>query len=249
MVQAIQKGRGVGYDFGEEDVCVAIDRKNGNFFRNHLVDAVLATIVVPKTGRSLINLLDAGIHVADVGCGCGTSTIAMAKRFPKSTFYAFESSPRSLFLIEQNVQQAKLTNVVVCDVAKRTVGDGPDVTNPKSRFGFVYAHDVLHDMTQPQELIADVQDRLSPEGCWVIVDIDCSESATDNLKRKNAATLYGFSCLLCLSMATSEAGGKGLGTCGFSPTLAKKWTEKAGFSYFSKFDVAMLPYNACYLVA
>jgi hypothetical protein len=55
--------------------------------------------------------------------------------------------------------------------------------------------------------------------------------------------------LLCLSMATSEPNGEGLGTCGFSPELAETWMNKAGFNHFEKRKIASLPYNICYLVA
>jgi SAM-dependent methyltransferase len=250
VVQAVQTGTGIDYDYGSEDIGAAIDRKNGNFFRHNLVDGVLADIVVPQTGTPLVKKLEEGINVADVGCGFGTSTVAMAKRFPKSHFYAYESSPRALQAIKENIDDAKLSNVTICDVSERTVGDGPILDDPTSMFEFVYAHDVLHDMLQTRELIKDVKKRLSKEeGCWLIVDIDCKEKAEDNLRMPNAATLYAFSCLLCLSMATSEPSGEGLGTCGFPPSLAKRWAKKAGFEHFQQRKVEAIPYNAVYLLA
>lgn len=250
VVRAVQTGRGIDYDCGSEDIGTAIDRKNGNFFRHTLVDGVLAGIIIPQTGLPLFKKLEAGMHVADVGCGFGTSTVAMAKCFPKSHFYAYESSPKALQAIQVNIDEAKLSNVTVCDVAERTVGDGPILNDPSSMFGFVYAHDVLHDMLHPRELMKDVKKRLAKEdGCWLIVDIDCCEKAEDNLRLPNAPMLYAFSCLLCLSMATSEPSGEGLGTCGFPPTLAKRWARKAGFQYFQQMKVEAIPYNAVYLLA
>jgi SAM-dependent methyltransferase len=249
VVEGVRTGVGVDYDFGDEDICSAIDRKNGNFFRFHLIDDVIKTVTVPHTGERLFDLMERGIYVADVGCGCGTSTITMAMRFPNSHFYAYESSPRSIRLLEETILREKITNITVCNVADRTVGDGPNLNDPNSKFAFVYAHDVLHDMTNPRALIQDVKKRLSKDGCWLVVDIDCCENTKDNLAKPNAATLYAFSCLLCLSMATSESGGEGLGTCGFSPALAQRWMKKAGFQYFEQRTLKALPYNACYLVA
>ena len=40
--------------------------------------------------------LKAGARVADVGCGHGASTIVMAKTFPDSIFYGFDSHPESI---------------------------------------------------------------------------------------------------------------------------------------------------------
>ena len=254
VVQAIETGYGVDYDYGtdEVDICEAIDRKNRNFFQYHLIDDIIAPLTIPQTGKSLLEALEVGgMNVADVGCGCGASTIVLAKRFSKSHFYAYESSPRSLQLIQEGIIKAGLSNITICDVKERTVGDGPDLKNPNSKFDFIYSHDVLHDMTNPRELIKDVKSRLCPNsGCWYIVDVDCTESITENLKRSNAATLYGFSCLLCLAMATSSPGAEGLGTCGFTPSLAAKWMKQAGFTYFEKQrTLKSVPNNACYLVA
>jgi SAM-dependent methyltransferase len=249
VAKAVQTGEGVDYDFGEQDICSAIDRKNGNFFRYNLIEGIIETVTIPQTGERLLDLMEQGIDVADVGCGCGTSTITMAKRFPLSRFFAFESSPRSMRLLEESMNNQNITNITICNVAERTVGGGPNLNDPNSKFGFVYAHDVIHDMTNPRALIQDVKKRLSKDGCWFIVDIDCGETIEDNLAKPNAAMLYAFSCLLCLSMATSEPGGEGLGTCGFSPTLAEKWMKKAGFQHFERREVKAIPYNACYLVA
>jgi SAM-dependent methyltransferase len=250
VIQAVKTGRGIDYDFGKDgkDIGAALDRKNGNFFRNKLINE-LSKIHMPRTGEQLLQKLEQGIDVADIGCGFGTSTISMAKCFPKSRFYAFESSPKALAAIQANITAAKVSNVTICKVPERTLGDGPDLKDPTSMFDFVYAHDVMHDMLNPRELIKDVKKRLSKDGCWFIVDIHCKDTLEDNLRLPNAAMLYAFSCLLCLSMATSEPHGEGLGTCGFPPKLAEQWTRKAGFQYFEKRTIPSLPYNACYLVA
>lgn len=250
VVQAVQTGRGIDYDFGKEgkDIGAALDRKNGNYFHNKLVDD-LSKIRMPRTGVSLLQKLEDGINVADVGCGFGTSTVSMARRFPNSRFFAFESSRRALQAIEANIQAANVSNVTICVVPNRTLGDGPGVSDPSDMFDFVYAHDVMHDMLNPRELIKDVRKRLSKDGCWFIVDIDCRETKEGNLSLPNAAMLYAFSCLLCLSMGTSEPNGEGLGTCGFPPELAERWMKKAGFDYFERRKISSLPYNACYLVA
>jgi 2-polyprenyl-3-methyl-5-hydroxy-6-metoxy-1,4-benzoquinol methylase len=248
-VEACKTGQGIDYDHGVECIGDALDRKNGNYFRYLLVDDVLSTITIPSTGESLIDKLNSGIDVADIGCGFGTSTVSMAKRFPNSKFYAFESSPRALQAIQNNIELEGVTNVTVCNVDERTIGDGPDLQDPNSMFDFIHAHDVLHDMINPRALIKDVKKRLSPMGCWFIVDIDCNEKIEDNLLLPNSSMLYAFSCLLCLSMATSTPEGEGLGTCGFPSTLAEKWMKKAGFTRFEKRKSPSLPDKACYLVA
>jgi 2-polyprenyl-3-methyl-5-hydroxy-6-metoxy-1,4-benzoquinol methylase len=250
VVQAVKTGMGVDYDLNGSDINDAINRKNKNFFRTTLIDDVLPSIIIPQTSRPLLQRLESGINVADIGCGYGASTIAMAKKFPNSTFYAFESSRSALIAIRKAVKEHQLEhNVVVCDVSQRTVDDGP-INSSEQYFDFVYTHDVLHDMTNPRQLIKDVKNRLDPhQGCWFIVDINCQDNIQDNINQPKSGMLYAFSCLLCLSNSTSTPDGEGLGTCGFPPSLAKKWMTAAGFQHFSKIQISALPYNACYLVA
>ena len=95
-VQAVKTGSGVDYDFQDGAIEVAIDRKNANWFKNKLEEDILKKVKAPKTEKSLVDMLEEGIHVADIGVGFGASTIALAQRFPKSHFCAFESSAKSL---------------------------------------------------------------------------------------------------------------------------------------------------------
>lgn len=244
VVRAIRTGMGVDYDFGDDGI-EAIDRKNFNWFRDHLVNDLLSKVIIPSTQQSLVNVLELGINVADIGCGCGGSTLTMAKRFPNSHFYAYETSSRSLEILAKRIEQEGLSNVTVCNVEVRSVGDGPTSGN----FAFVYAHDVIHDMTHPRALLQDVK-KVLHGGCLVIVDVKCHEKLSDNLKLlTNAETLYGFSCLLCLNSATSTENGAGLGTCGFPSSTARRWMAEEGFHHFKELSILSMPYNSCFVVA
>ena len=244
-VESIKSGLGKDYDFGD-DITAAIDRKNSNWFYNKLEDEILKMVKAPKTEKTLVELLEAGIQVADVGCGYGASTIAMAKRFPKSHFCAYEAAKKSVKAIEDRVKEAKLSNVTVCNVSARSLGAGP----PKGgKFDFIYAHDVVHDMSKPREFLKEAKKALSDTGCFVIVDVRCCESLKDNIARPDAALNYGFSTFLCLACSTSQKDGAGLGTCGFPEGVARQWTKEEGFESFETVEVASLPMNSCYVVA
>ena len=248
VVKAVKTGRGFDYDFGQ-DVTAAIDRKNYNYFQNHMMEDILGPVKAPKTSKSLVEMLEKGIQVADIGCGFAASTIALAKRFPKSQFYAYETSQRSILKVQERVEDAGLTNVIVCNALNRSVGDGPD---DGDKFDFVYAHDVVHDMTKPREFLKEVKKVLSPEGVFVIVDVKCSDSLKENINDESAALSYGYSCLLCLPCACSQkegAPGAGLGTCGFPEKVARKWLKDDGFKFFQTAEIESLPRNTCYIVA
>ncbi len=85
-------------------------RANSNFFRHHLVDELLQKVRIPATGESILQILErGGVKVTDVGCGCGASTVAMVRRFPKSYFYAYESSAQCLQILRERA--ADLPNI------------------------------------------------------------------------------------------------------------------------------------------
>lgn len=248
IVNAVKTGIGFDYDFGQ-DVTSAIDRKNYNWFQNNMLDDVLCRVIAPRTSRSLVDMLEEGITVADIGCGFGSSTVAMAKRFPNSKFYAYEASQRSILKMQERFEEEKLDNVTAYNAANRSIGEGPPGGNGK--FDFVYAHDVVHDMTQPRQALKEIKKVLSPDGVLVIIDVKCSDSLKDNIGREDAALLFGYSCLLCLPCGCSSKSGDGaaLGTCGFPEKLARKWSKEDGFEFFQTMEIESLPANSCYIVA
>lgn len=251
-IEATKTGLGVDYDFGESPAVIeGIERKNRNFFLNHFMSDIIEKVIVPNTGKSLVSMLDSGVDCADVGCGCGMSTIVLAKRFPKSRFYAYEASIKSLQILRERVEKERLKNIVLCNVATRTVDKGPRPGSiVDNTFAFVYCHDLLHDMTNPRGLIREVRSRLSRRGgCWVIVDVKCKETLGENLKMPDVALNYGFSSLLCLSSATSCKDAEGLGTMGFHSALARQWMSEAGFEHFEEIDIKQKSDNSCFVVA
>jgi len=57
--------------------------------------------------------------------------------------------------------------------------------------------------------------------------------------------MYGFSVLSCMSSATSDPDGEGLGTLGFHEGVAREMTAAAGFTRFKAHDFEN-PLNAYY---
>jgi FkbM family methyltransferase len=248
-IAAVKTGIGVDYDFGDS-VIDGIDQKNRNFFFHDLIPDIICKVRLPSTQEPLTDLLLKGAKVADVGCGCGLSTVVLARAFPKSHFFAFEASVKSMEVLKKRIQESGISNVTVCNVASRTVSEGPyPGEKENNQFDFVYSHDLLHDMTDPRSLIKDVNSRLSKNGCWVIVDVKCCPTITQNMALPNAALNYGFSCLLCLSSATSCKNAEGLGTMGFHSGLAGRWMKEAGFEHFSELEIKSKPDNSCFIVA
>src|SRR6185295_16968277 len=102
---AFKTGLGSTYDGFGEDVARAMDAAFGAWNRTALVSEALPKI------PGLIEKLQAGAKVADVGCGAGAGPIAIAQAFPKSEVHGYDNSLHALKLGEENKAAAGATNV------------------------------------------------------------------------------------------------------------------------------------------
>lgn len=90
IIDAFRNGGGVSYAEMGEDVTEGIARFFGPGYTNFLVNDWLTAV------PGLTERLSRGIYVADVGCGCGTSTVTMAAAFPKSRFLGVDNDAGSI---------------------------------------------------------------------------------------------------------------------------------------------------------
>src|ERR1700758_1759031 len=112
---AFRTGSGVAW--GEQAGCMfcAVARFFRPGYHNHLIGSWLPAL------DGVVDKLQRGAKVADVGCGHGWSTILMAKAFPKSTFIGYDFHPSS---IEDAKAHAKMHGV--SDNARFEVGLAKD---------------------------------------------------------------------------------------------------------------------------
>ncbi len=169
--------------------------------------------------------LEAGALVADVGCGAGVALRALAAAFPDSTFHGYDPSGHALEIARAHAEADGLTNIEWRQAGGEALpGDGT--------YDFIYTFDCLHDMTRPAAVIEAIAAALDPDGTWLIKDIRSTGDFDANRKNPMLAMLYGFSVSSCMSSAMSEPGGAGLGTLGFSPSVAEDMVSQVGFGRF-----------------
>lgn len=217
LLEAFKTGVGMPYD--EPDVCEALDRAHAGHIRTVVVPKLL-----PKTGvRELLSKPAA--TCADLGCGGGNFVIALAREFPDGKFYGYEVSDAALGFAAASVRAARLANAVICDARETPLGAVAD------KFDVVTTFDVLHDATDPVDLMRQVKRALKPDGVWLLADLQVCDTTRANVKQTaGASTLFAFSTCLCLACGTSTKQGLGLGTTGFSTTVAKRMLDEVGFS-------------------
>src|SRR2546428_107804 len=59
----------------------------------------------------LVARLEKGAQVADIGCGCGQSTVTMAKAFPRSRVLGIDYDPRSIARACRLAAASRVANV------------------------------------------------------------------------------------------------------------------------------------------
>jgi SAM-dependent methyltransferase len=203
-------------------------------------EQVLVPDVLPKLD-GVLDRLEAGAKVADVGCGSGVALVAMANVFPKSTFHGWDISPFALDKGRENAIKAGVSNVTFHDV--RDGGIPGDAS-----FDFVTTFDCVHDMTQPEQLATAIREALGSNGRWLIVDPAGRGSFEDNLDHPMAVFGYTASVTGCLQSGMSEPGGAGCGCFGLPEPAMRELVESVGFKGFRNMDIAH-PLNNFYEVS
>ena len=198
-------------------------RFSAPWMQNNLVQKILPGL------DGIVERLQAGAAVGDVGCGSGRALIEMARAFPHSRFQGFDSAPIAIQRAQQTVQESGLTNI--------TLHLKPAAELPTSpTFDFVLTWDCLHDMVDPQSAINAIRKAIKPDGTWLIVDINGKDSYEQNYEDPIYGMLYAISVLDCLAPATAEPGAAGLGTLGFTEPVAREMVTRAGFSSLRRRD-------------
>lgn len=173
--------------------------------------------------------LATGAMVADVGCGDGALSVALARAYPRSTIHAMEPNSHAIAHVSALAQKHGLTNLhTFAAPAEKFPGD--------ALYDLVITFDCIHDMTDPAAAMAEIRRRLRPDGTWFIKDIRSKPKFEDNLRNPMLAMMYSFSLFNCMSSAMSEPGGAGLGTLGFNPEVAERMVREAGFTRFRMLD-------------
>lgn len=234
LPESFRTGLGQSYDDKGESCACGIERMSRKFQANHLVPDLLPSL------SDVVGKLEAGVSVADVGCGAANSTIAMAKAFPKSNFIGYDISMHALNRARQNIASAGVRNVKLHNPVDHPLPEDGSVD-------FITTFDVIHDSTHPERLIEAIRASLTPDGTWLCADIQGKPTFAENMKENPIATLaYSFSVMVCMSAGLSVPDGAGLGTLGFHEEKARQMTAAAGFTRFRRIPFEGDVFNAFY---
>ena len=217
LVEAYRRGGGVSYaDYGADlrDGQAAINRPA---FTHELAASWLPAM--PDVHARL--QADPPARVAELGCGAGWASIALARGYPKIRVDGFD-------LDEASIADAR-ANVSGTGVEDRVSFQVRDATDPAlaGSYDLVCIFEALHDLARPVEALAAMRAMLVDGGSVLVADERVGERFTapgDEIERM----MYGWSVLHCLPAAMPEQPSPATGTVMRSNTL-RRYASDAGF--------------------
>jgi ubiquinone/menaquinone biosynthesis C-methylase UbiE len=236
IIDCFREGGGVGYE---------------NYPRFHEVMAedsgqtVLAALdehILPLLDQDVLESLQRGIRVLDIGCGRGKTLLHLAARYPNSEFVGYELSDQALAEARDDAARAELGNI---HFEQRDL-TGFDITADSEAFDLVTAFDAIHDQAAPREVLAGIYRTLTSGGTFLMQDIRASSHLENNLDHPIAPLLYTISTMHCMTVSLAQ-GGEGLGTM-WGEEMALEMLHEAGFDQVA---VRQLPHdfqNSFYLM-
>ncbi len=225
ITHAFQSGEGVAW--GDHSSCLFCGTEK--FFRPGYMANLVAEWLPALDG--VVEKLEHGASVADVGCGRGASTLVMAQAFPRSTFTGFDFHEPSVDHANQMARQSGLDNVrFEVAAAKHFPGDNYDL---------VAFFDCLHDMGDPVGALSHTRQALKPDGTVMLVEPFAHDELSDNLN-PIGRMYYCFSTMICTPASISQEVGLGLGAQAGEKRLREVAIE-GGFTRFRR--AAETPFN------
>jgi SAM-dependent methyltransferase len=195
--QAFRTGQGVGWNRRSECLFCGTARFFRTGYKHHLVQEWLPAL------DGVVEKLERGAKVADVGCGHGISTRLMAEAFPNSRFYGFDYHQGSIDAARQAAEDAELGDRVRFEVHSAK-------TYPAEGYDLVCFFDCLHDMGDPVGALKHVRKTMAADGTCMLVEPFANDRLEDNLNPVGRI-FYAASTVICTPASLDQEVGLALG--------------------------------------
>jgi len=223
---AFSTGKGVGW--GDQSGCLfcAVAR----FFRPGYHANIIQSWLPALDG--VVDKLERGARVADVGCGHGYSTMMMAEAFPNSELVGFDFHPASIEEANHHALDHGTGDNVRFEV--RSAKDYPGCD-----YDLVTCFDCVHDMGDPVGAARHIHRSLKPDGTWMIVEPFADDALENNLNPVGRL-YYAASTLVCVPASLDQEVGAALGAQAGEGKLREVVTT-GGFGRFRR--ATQTPFN------
>jgi ubiquinone/menaquinone biosynthesis C-methylase UbiE len=237
VVNGFKTGEGVTYDHYPKF----------QKFMSQLADAKHCQVLVDRflpsvdDGR-IIEQLQAGIRVCDLGCAEGVALVLMAKAFPRSRFIGIDISQNAITNAQRKARRQQISNLEFMALDAAWLQDHRQL---RESFAYVTAFDAIHDQTRPLEVLKGIHYILAPDGLFSMVDIAAESNLADNLSHPMAPFLYTVSLMHCMPVGLVDDGA-GLGMM-WGRQKAVDMLEEAGFQNIRVLEIPDDPFNLHFL--
>ncbi len=211
LVEAFRTGEGIPYPHYGADAREGQADANRVQFVNLLGSEWLPTL--PDVHERLLAYPPA--RVADIGCGTGWSSIAIAQAYPNARVDGYDLDEPSIELARKNAEQAG-----VADRVSFHVRDASETPHLEGRYDVATAFECVHDMGRPVEALRAMRRMVGEEGAVIVADervADSFHAPGDDTER----LMYGWSVLFCLPTGLADEPSVGTGTVMRQQTLRR----------------------------
>jgi ubiquinone/menaquinone biosynthesis C-methylase UbiE len=172
-------------------------------------------------------------RVADVACGTGWSSIAMAQAYPRITVDGFDLDEDVILVARQHAQKSGVGDRVTFSVT--------DATDPRvtGEYDLVTIFEALHDMSRPVDALRVALRMLSDGGSVVVADELVEDEFTAPAPDRDRYE-YGWSVVSCLPGAMGDPQTAATGAV-MRPSILRQYARAAGFR-----DVEVLSIDESY---
>ena len=216
VAEAYRTGAGVGWEAYGADM-----REGQAAFNRPAFTHLLGAEWIPGVPDVHARLMaDPPARMADIGCGGGWSTIALARAYPNARFVGIDLDPPSIEAARRHAAQSGLD-----DRVEFRHGDAASALD--GEFDAAIIIEAIHDMANPVPVLAAAREALGAGGSLIVVDERVAESFIapgDEIER----FMYGWSITTCLPDGRSRLPSRATGTV-MRPDTLRGYAEEAGF--------------------
>lgn len=223
LIDAYRSGGGVSWEQFGPDMRTGQADMNRPWFIN-----ALGTEWFPSVPSVHERLSRQDARVADIGCGEGWSSIAIAQAYPGATVDGYDIDEASMDAARRHASDAGVADRVRFHHIDAAAIDGEDAYDAVTLF------ECVHDMPQPVGVLETARGLVKPDGHVVVMDEAVGDRFGDR-KDEVERLMYGFSLFVCLPDGMSHEDSVGTGTV-MRPSKLAEYAGAAGFS-----GVSVLP--------
>lgn len=223
MLEAFRTGGGVGWhELGDDARSGQADMNRPWYLQS------IGTEWFPAIS-DLHQVLVGGARVADVGCGEGWSSIAIALAYPEVWVDGFDVDGPSIEAARRHAAESGVSDRVTFHQV-----DAAELDGVESVYDAVVGFEFIHDLPHPVSVLRAMRQIAKPEAPVVVMD----ENVPDEFVGERNDTerfMYGISLFICLPDGMSHQPSAATGTVIRQSTL-RSYAQEAGFS-----DVEVMP--------